>query len=182
MSENRSAIEYIRMVFKMTHDYLEGTMIGVTDDVARYEPGGPPSILGQYAHIVTSEDWLVNIKVGNGTPVMATMDPGFNAPPPPTGWDGWARTATVNLDKLRQYAQKVYAATDAYLATVDDSILGKPVDMSDVGLGMLNAAACFALATGNNAGHTGEISTIKGLQGLVGYPTVDVAETATGGI
>ncbi|NOG36690.1 MAG: hypothetical protein HND44_19295 [Chloroflexi bacterium] len=175
---NRTTIEVFRFMFGQVHEYIEATMADVTETVARYEPGRPASILGQYAHLVSSEDWLINIKAGNNTPVMAQTNPGFQNPPPPVGWDEWARTEAVDLVALRAYAQEVYAATDAYLASVDDSCLNDPVDMSEMGFGMVPTTAIFMLALSNGCLHCGEISAIKGFQGLPGYPAVAVPEAA----
>ncbi len=171
MSENgRSAVELLRFMFGQAHQYLEGTMMGISEANASYEAGQSASIVGQYAHIITSEDWLVHIKAKGGVPMMAQMNPGFQSPPPPVGWDAWARTETLDLAALRSYAQAVYAATDAFLAASDDSILGNMVDMSEVGFGMVPVTAVFTLTLLNAGLHCGEISALKGLQGLTGYP------------
>ena len=97
---------------------------------------------------------------------------GFVTSPPPVGWDSWAREEKVELATLRDYAQAVYAATDAYLATLTDDALSRPVDMSEVGMGEQPVAAVIGLALLNGALHCGEISCLKGLQGLTGYPPV----------
>lgn len=176
---NRSAVDNLRFLFEQTHGYLEGTMAGISEDAARYEPGGPASILGQYAHLVTSEDWFINVKLAKATPVMMRQYPGFQTPPPPFGWNNWAKEELVDFAALRAYAQAVHQATDAYLATVTDTILDEPVDLTEVGMGYVNGAAVFFLALGNNMVHLGEISAIKGLLGLVGYPENEhSAETA----
>ncbi|MBK8905382.1 MAG: DinB family protein [Anaerolineaceae bacterium] len=176
--KNQSAVNNLRFMFEQLHGYLEGTMQNVDDRVARYEPGGPPAILGQYAHLVTGEDWFINVKLANRTPVMMSTNPGFQTPPPPTGWDEWARTEETDLAALRAYALKVYEATDTFLAAADDTILDQPVDLTEVGMGLVNGAAALFLAFTNVALHTGEISAIKGLNGLVGYPVAESVETA----
>jgi uncharacterized damage-inducible protein DinB len=165
----------------MAHQYLEGTLMGLTDPQYNWFPNGKPaSIAGQYAHLVTSEDWLVNVKAGNSVPVMAashTGRTGFETPPPPTGWDQWTHQNRVDLAALRNYAQAVYQATDAYLASITDDELSRPVDMSEVSMGQQTVSSILGLALLNNALHCGEISCLKGLQGLTGYP-VPQDETA----
>ena len=71
---------------------------------------------------------------------------------------------------LRDYARAVFQATDAYLATVTDAALDRPVDLSEIGLGQVTAGYALMLAAGNCYMHTGEISALKGLCGLTGYP------------
>ena len=179
MKQNsRSAVENLRFMFEQMHGYLEGTMQDVTDSIARFEPEGPAPILGQYAHLVTGEDWFINVKLANQAPVMMRTNPGFQTPPPPTGWDVWARTEETNWEALRAYALQVYEATDAFLATADDSLLDQPIDLTEVGMGHVNGAAALFLAFVNIALHTGEISAIKGINGLVGYPVSEAVEAA----
>ena len=178
MMHSQSAVNNLRFMFEQIHGYLEGTMQNVDEAVARYEPAGPPPILGQFAHLITSEDWFINVKLANRAPVMMTTNPGFQTPPPPTSWDEWARSEVVDLNALRAYAHKVYEATDGFLALADDTLLDEPVDLTEVGMGHVNGAAALFLAFANVALHTGEISAIKGLRGLVGYPVPDVVETA----
>lgn len=180
MKQNsRSAVENLRFMFEQMHGYLEGTMQDVDEATARYNPGVPACILGQYAHILASEDFFINVKLGHTTPVMMKMNPGFQTPPPAVGWREWALTEEIDLDALRSYAAQVYAATDNFLASVDDTILEEAVDLSEVGMGILNGAAALFLAYGNGTLHIGEISVIKGLQGKVGYPEAEqVPETA----
>ncbi len=171
---NQSAVSNLRLLFGIAHHYLEGTLAGITDEQFNWFPAGKPaSALGQYAHIITGEDWLVNIKAGNKAPVMATTyagRTGFAAPPPPFGWENWTRENNVDLSALREYAQAVYQATDTYLGSITDDELSRPVDMSEVGLGQQTVASVIGLALLNAALHCGEISCLKGLQGLVGYP------------
>jgi hypothetical protein len=64
----------------------------------------------------------------------------------------------------------VYAATDAYVASLDDEALAKPLDLSMVGLGMQTMGYLLGGLVLNTHLHTGEISAIKGFQGLKGYP------------
>jgi hypothetical protein len=51
-----------------------------------------------------------------------------------------------------------------------DDELSRPVDMSEVGMGQQTVASVIGLALLNGALHCGEISCLKVLQGLVGYP------------
>lgn len=175
---SNSAVFMFRGFFELTHQYLEGTMLGVNQDVLSWSPQpGPASILSQYAHIVTSEDWLINVKAKGAAPLMATSyagRSGFQTPPPPVDWNAWGRQEEIDVDALRRYAQAVYAATDAYLASIHDDELHKPVDMSEAGMGQLTVGGVLMLAAGNSFLHTGEISALKGLCGLIGYPVAQV--------
>ncbi|MSQ06599.1 MAG: DinB family protein [Dehalococcoidia bacterium] len=55
------AIGLLREQFKAGHQWLEGTMQGVTPRQLSYAPAGKANPIGaNYAHIVFSEDGLVN--------------------------------------------------------------------------------------------------------------------------
>jgi hypothetical protein len=89
--------------------------------------------------------------------------------PPPENppWDEWAGRVQVDLPSLRQYAQAVYASTDAYLASLSPADL----DAAFQGFVGLETLGSFLTGLGLHAGwHTGEISAIKGVQGNKGYP------------
>lgn len=173
-STQQAAVSNLRMLFDMTHSYLEGTLAGLTSEQSTWLPANKPApIIAQYAHLVASEDWLVYVKARGAAPLMATSyagRTGFVTPPPPIGWDSWARETRIDMAALRDYAQAVYQATDAYLAGISDDELSRPVDMSEVGRGEQSIAVVVGLALLNNALHCGEIACLKGLQGLTGYP------------
>jgi hypothetical protein len=164
------------MFFGAAHDYLEGTLQDIQDNVVQWSPRpGPASILGQYAHIVASEDWLVNVKARGGAALMATIyagRTGFQTPPPVVGWDKWAHSASIDFAALRDYAQAVYRATDEFLGATTDDFLRRPIDLSEVGMGEVTASHALVLAAANVSIHTGEISALKGLCGLTGYPAL----------
>jgi len=57
----------------------------------------------------------------------------------------WPRSLRVNLDYFRPYQNAVFAATDAYLASLKDSDLDRPLDMSSMGMGMQNVGWAFGM-------------------------------------
>ena len=78
---------------------------------------------------------------------------------------------TIDLAGLRSYAKEVYAATDACLMSLTDADLARAVDLSALGLGQMPVKQLLLRALlGNALTHCGEISCLKGLQGVKGYP------------
>ena len=99
------------------------------------------------------------------------MPMGANYAHVPGDWGDWPRRVLIDLAALRQYAQAVYAATDDYVASLDDQALGRIVDLSAVGQGERSVG--WLLTTGvvtNMLLHCGEISCLKGFKGSRGYP------------
>jgi hypothetical protein len=95
---------------------------------------------------------------------------GASEPPPPGDWGAWGRSVRVDMDQMNAYAQAVYAATDAYLVGISDADLERELDLSSVGYGAMPMGGLLNLMSGHVMMHMGEISCLKGLMGLKGYP------------
>lgn len=170
---NNSVINYLRLAYKLAHEqWLEGTLAGTSAEAAHWEPPGKVApIAAEYAHVVTGEDFLFNQFIkGGAAPQMMSMPTGLSEPPPPGEWSAWAKRVKVDLPALKAYAEKVYANTDNILAGMSDDDLQTPVDVSAAGLGVMPKQALMTSLLFNVIAHTGEISAIKGVQGLQGYP------------
>ena len=64
-----NTVTLIREELKHAHEAFDGTMDGVTDEVAHRQPGGTAHPIGsRYAHMVVSEDMMINglLKGGAG--------------------------------------------------------------------------------------------------------------------
>lgn len=164
----------LRAQLQQAHWWLESTMQGMTDEVAHFHPGGKAHPIGSmYVHVVNSEDYFVNQVIKNSAPLMMTTfmgNTGVSEQQPMGNRDEWAGSVQVNLGQAQEYAQAVYANTDATLAQLADADLEQIVDLTAAGLGKLSFAQLLSTLLLNCYSHTGEISCIKGLQGLQGYP------------
>lgn len=164
----------LRDYFKFARNWFEGTMQGVTPELAHWQAGGKTQpIAANYIHVLTSEDLLMNAVIRGDVPLMASTyagKTGFDEAPPPGNRDDWASHIKVDLDAARGYAHAVYAATDAYLASASDDDLNRMVDLTAMGFGMQTVSFVLDLLLLNIHNHCGEISCLKGLKGLQGYP------------
>lgn len=135
------------------------------------------SIGGIYAHMVTSEDYLVN--------VMARQQPetfvfesggwlektGFNP-----GSDGVlsekisAAARETDFAALREYAQAVYAETDAWLATLSEDDLGRSIHVPWLGADMSLGQFLGSVVVWHAVHHGGEMCALKGVLGGKGLP------------
>ena len=180
--ENR-VTAHIREQLRSAHWLLEETVSDVTEEMAHHAlPGKALPIGAAYAHYVTGEDWMVHVLLQGGSPLFAgkwagrtglsEMQPG---PDPVRDWtaevEGWIRRVRLDLPAFRAYARAVYEATDAYLASLPDAALSRPLDLSAMGMGTQNVGFVLNNALlGHAYCHCGEISAAKGLQGKKGYP------------
>lgn len=182
MSTNKE-VALLREQIKGAMRLLEGTIEGVTAEQAHWVPPGTANPIGaNYAHVVIGQDGAIHGLLKKGAPLFATTwggKVGVSEPPPAPSpgtpgfpdWSKWARSVRIDLPALRSYAQAVYAATDEYLASLSDDDLGRPVDVSALGLGSMSVKQLLTAGVlGNALTHCGEISCLKGLQGAKGYP------------
>ena len=170
----RHAVEILRAQFKAAHDWLEGTVGEIGEELAHWKSDGNPSPIGaQYVHTVTTEDFFVNALQGK-PPLMAgefAGKVGINERQPAGGeWAEWALSVKVDMKQARTYAQAVYANTNALFDSVDDDWVIEEVDMSQYGFGTEARAYALSIILLNTFSHTGEISALKGMQGEKGYP------------
>lgn len=176
MGQGSPLVALVRGQLKSAHDALEGTMQGVTPELANWQPPGlAHSIAATYAHIVVAEDAILNgLTREEMTPLLAgdwASKTGLSSPPPMGGdWAEWARTVTVDLDALRAYGRAVFDESEAFVGELRDVDLNQPRDYSALGFGTQPIGWVFSILVANVQWHTGEIACLKGLRGVRGYP------------
>ena len=175
MTEQQPAVSLLREQLQQAHGWLEATMADVTPTLAHDTPPGKPNPIGaQYGHVLTAEDMFVNAVIGGGAPLMASTFAGktgmSESMPLNPGWDEWARRVQIDLPAIREYAQAVYAATDAKLIGMVDEDLSREVILSFGGEWPTTAGQLLNNLLLNAYSHAGEISCLKGMHGQRGYP------------
>lgn len=167
------AASMLQAQFKSAHDWVKGTMGSPTADQLHYNPDGKPVPIGaQFVHVVTTEDFFINMMQGKD-PLMATDfagNIGVSEMPPQGDWSAWAGSVQVDMDKAMAYAEAVFSATEAYVGGLSDDQLSEVLDLSGMGFGTPPRHGALSILLLNTFSHAGEISVIKGLQGLKGYP------------
>lgn len=166
---------------KSAHGTLEATMQGVEDKVAHWQPEGKAlPIAAAYAHAVISED-VLSSWMTKGKPLVEGdwgAKLGLSSPHPAMDaeWEKnfaeWCKTVKMDLPKFQEYAKEVYKVSEGFVSSLSDQdLMEKKVDLSiwemgdwSVGKFIIDMLIVHASCL------TGEISAIKGLQGLKGYP------------
>jgi hypothetical protein len=167
----------LREAFEGSHQIMEQTMADVTAEQANWAPPGLANPLGAtYAHMVISEDMMINSMLKSSPPLMASTfagKAGVSEPPPPPDKDpaDWNRRVKVDLSAAREYAQAVYKNTSDYISSLSEQDLERKIDLSAFQLGEQTVGWFLTnvLLWHVNA-HCGEVSCLKGLQGAKGYP------------
>jgi hypothetical protein len=169
-----NAVGFLLEDLKWSHELLEMVMQDVTHEQAHWTPPGLANPLGAtYAHAVCSEDVILHAILLGGSPLFAAQwkgDTGISAPQLGAEFQ-WARDLEVDLPQARRYAEAVYQATEAYIRSLEEADLDREIDLTESGFGVRKVAwilSALIIAHQNNM--AGEISCLKGLQGLKGYP------------
>ncbi len=175
-----TTISLLRQQLQEAHQFLEATIAGVTPGQAHWVPPGNAHPIGaSYVHAIMTEDIVVNVALKGGAPLFATTwagKTGFSEPMPMPGPDWkdyarWAGRVQVDLPEMQAYTQAVYAATDGYLSSLTPEDLDQTIDLSNLGMGQVTRAWVLSrLVIGHADNICGEISCLKGLQGVQGYP------------
>ncbi len=70
---------------------------------------------------------------------------------------------------MQEYAKAVFAATDAYMATLSDTDIEREVDLGGWGKKTV-AELLYSFIIGHTNNLSGELSALKGVHSLKGYP------------
>jgi hypothetical protein len=167
-----NGVQALKAAVDASHQWYEGTVDGVTAEVANFlPPGKAHPISANIVHVIQDEDYIVAELVGGGLPLWETE-----------GWGErlritrmWvqdevvARSFKVDPAVIKDYAEAVYRQTDVFFSSLQDEDLDREIDVGPAGKMTVGNALTFFLIS-NNFVHIGEISALKGLQGLKGYP------------
>ncbi len=116
----------LRWQFLQAHELLEAAVGRLTEEALHRCPRGAAAC---YARAVLCEDIGVNGILAARRPLALSSwagRTGLNPLPAlgaPIDWRAWARTVRLDLASVRPYAGAVYAATDAYVASLPDEAL-----------------------------------------------------------
>lgn len=169
------AISLLNEQLRLAVEWSDRTMDEVTPEVAHWQPPGQANPIGaNYAHAACREDVIVNALLRGVSPLFATTFAGKTglSEPPPLGpaWHEWARRLRVDLPATREYAAAVHASARDYFDVLTPEALERTVDAPLAEGSPRTVAGLLSAMIGELLQHTGEISTLKRLQGLKGYP------------
>lgn len=170
-----TVIDLIREQVKSSHELMESTISGVSDEVVHFNETNKALPVGAaYAHAVISEDVILSTMILKTAPLSSdNLRTGLSIPMTSfSEWDKyeeWVKSVKIDLPKLQSFAQEVYGATDKYLASLTDADLEKEIDTGGMGKYTLSHLLTNFIIL-HNASLAGEVSAAKGFQGHKGYP------------
>ena len=160
----------LRQQLETLHGIMEAAIGDCPADmVSRKLPDSTVNTIGAtYAHTIFSEDGLLNGLIRGDKPVYYTGgwadEIGIDMPQGGMEPD-WSPSLDMGL--FREYARAVYQATDSFVANASDSEFEKIVDAGFAPPMPVQSFVANILAW-HVATHQGEISALKGVQGING--------------
>jgi hypothetical protein len=162
--------DYIRHEFGQGHQILQGILKDTPDDVLNHIPAGGNlgSAASILSHLIYDEDMILSGVAGK--PMLwesaGWKDKTGVAIPGPMQAAEWTSKVRIT-PQFREYAEAVFANTDAVVAGLADDHMEKEMQGP---FGPTTAAKMLALGVYHLAGHSGEIAALKGVQGVKGLP------------
>jgi hypothetical protein len=172
-------LDYIKGSIADAHRFNDIAASELTEEIGLWQPSGTANtIQALVAHMTTGEDNAINRAIRNGEKLS---EPGASNSSlfvskgwskelgiPPERGGQWTKGWNLNLDAFQAYRKAVHKETDAWLETLAEDDLDREVfwfnGPNTVG-GLLRMVVIH-----HQLLHSGEISTLKGLQGLKGLP------------
>ncbi|MDA8216015.1 MAG: DinB family protein [Dehalococcoidales bacterium] len=166
------AVKLATTGLRVAYESLEQVMGDVTPEQAFWMPPGVANPIGAlYLHTLYDTDAVIQRMFQSKPPLWET---GGWAQKIGTDVDmdltaEWARSVRFDLDAAREYAKAVYVAADYYVCSLGEKdfdviIPSGTSDQTTLGH-LLQSYIIWHIDV-----HCGEISALKGIQGLKGYP------------
>ena len=155
-----NTVELTQYSLSNAFNLLKEVVADLTQEQADWGPLGTASTIGAiYSHTITYVDFIVQrVCIGQSDAVFAE--------PPRT--EIRMQEVQVDLSALHEYADKVHNTAQEWLSTLTPADLEYRMNTS---IGELNLGQLLeAYIIWHINVHCGEISALKGCQGLKGYP------------
>lgn len=167
-------ISSYREGLRWAYEMLEMVMVDVTPELAHAIPPGIANPLAAiYAHAILDLDVIPSFILQRKLPLYQGAWKGKTGISDPQ-WQmsfEWARTVQVDLPVARQYGKAAYEKADEYISKFSESDMIRELDLTAAGLGKRPLSWCLsALVLSHLNNMIGEISVLKGIQGVKGYP------------
>ncbi len=174
-----TALDLLKEELKNAHEVFESTALDIRDEHLHKSPGGVAfPLAATYAHLVFSEDSILH-EMLKGEPTLFDTTwkdlTGASQLMPPMDANYteankiWANSLKLDFPKFRQYAQAVFKDTEEYLNTLKDEDLEKERDLGAWGKKTV-AFLYYEYIIGHTYSLAGELSALKGVHGVKGYP------------
>jgi hypothetical protein len=113
-SRSPTELDVLRRLACKTWEWFEATVGDVPGEQANWWPPGTANSIGAtYLHVVINADVEINRLIFGRSPLVEAAwagNVGQGVPYDPDRFDRWARHASVDWDRLREYGRRVHTA------------------------------------------------------------------------
>ncbi len=165
-----NGVDSIKETLGMTRQYLDAA-IQETDakTLGTRLPGATIGPIGEiYGHTVSGEDWAFNELIQGKEQILKTGSWAAKLGIEEGKDPDWVEVAQTHMAELQAYGKAVIEATDAFLDSLTDADLDRPIDFFGRNESMAWVIADTVLV--HMSFHAGEIASLKGVMGLKGLP------------
>jgi hypothetical protein len=156
-----NTVELLQFSLGAAFDVLSSVTADLTQEQADWRPPGTANTIGSvYSHILTYVDYYVRNYFAEGKPQPQTVE---SRPA-----ELWMQDVQVDLSELHAYADQVCSTAQNWLSSLAPKDLER-TELTTAGEINKGQAVELFIIWHINA-HCGEISALKGCQGLKGYP------------
>jgi len=142
---------------------------GLTREVAQYDAGGTTNTIQQLlSHMTIGEDNAINRMLKGGERILEAQGWAAKTAIPTERGAVWGKEWALDLDAFREYRELVKHSAVDYVSNMDLADLDREVEWMN---GTRPAHSVLQVVVIHHMlGHSGEVSALKGLQGLKGLP------------
>jgi len=160
-------VTYARQALEQTFNLLRPSVDGM--DQVQYNftpPGTANSVAHTHVHVISSLDFFINGILRGEQPSWTAFASEHGLPANPL--EVWKHDGQISIAPVMDYQQRMLDGALAYVGTLSEADLDREVDTRF--FGKQTVAFVLQLMGMHVAGHAGDISTVKGFQGLKGLP------------
>jgi DinB superfamily len=166
-----NGVASIKEMLGLARQYLDAA-IQETDaeTLGKKLPGATVGPIGEiYGHTIGNEDWAFNQLIQGKDVLLKSGGWASKLGLDPDSMEhDWGAVAQSHMAELQEYGKAVTAATDAFLAGINDADLDRQIDFFGRKEAMGWVIADTVLV--HVAFHSGEIASLKGVMGQKGLP------------
>lgn len=160
-------ITYAKKTLEQSFGLFNMICDSLTDEQYNWKPEGTANTIAKtHIHAMSTIDFFITGTLACGQMLWPQIAAQHKLPPNPT--EIWAHAAPIPFAPIKEYGMDVQKAAIDYVSTLKPEDLDREVETPF--FGKKNAAFLVSLAGVHAIGHGGDISAIKGLQGLKGLP------------
>ncbi len=161
------ASEYAKVQVEGALDFLNTCVQGMDEAQYNWKPSGTCNpVCKLHAHALASVDFFVTTLLQGQKTSWPQIASKVGLPTNAT--EIWQSEATISPSAMQEYANSLRESVISYINTLSEEDLSQEIDTRF--FGTQTAGWVLQLVGSHTAAHAGEISAVKGMQGLKGLP------------